>query len=190
MPFKPDQIIVHHDGVSRKGPSFAIVDDFHESQGFPISSLGFYVGYHYWIERDGVIRQARAENELGAHTKGQNYTALGIGLAGCFDEEDPTAEQVAALGSLLLDLCTRHAIPSGRIFPHRKYANKSCYGSRLSDSWAREIVEQYGQKVMAAEKAEAHDQLAPPTPAKTPGWLARIVVAFIALCKAVLNTKG
>src|SRR3972149_3951746 len=104
MPFKPDQIVVHHDGVSRPGPSFAIVDDFHESQGFPISSLGFYVGYHYWIERDGVIRQARAENELGAHTKGQNYTALGIGLAGCFDEEDPAAEQVAALGLLLSNL--------------------------------------------------------------------------------------
>jgi len=190
MQFKPDQIVVHHDGVSREGPSFAIVDAFHESEGFPISSLGYYVGYHYWIERDGTARQARAENELGAHTRGQNYTALGIGLAGCFDTEDPTDAQVAALGELLSALCTRHAISHDRIFPHRKYANKTCYGSRLSDAWAHDVLAEHEKAAAAAAKvAPVADEPAAAVQ-MPPGWLARIVVAFITLCKAVLNIKG
>lgn len=190
MAFKPDQIIVHHDGVSRKGPSFAIVDEFHESQGFPLSSLGFYVGYHYWIERDGVVRQARAENELGAHAKGQNYTALGIGLAGNFNEEDPTAEQTAALGLLLSNLCARHDIPAERIFPHRKYANKSCFGSRLADDWAQQVLADFRKKDAAAEKVAEAAALAKDAAQMPPGWLARIRLAFVALCKAVLNSRG
>ncbi|TAK79728.1 MAG: N-acetylmuramoyl-L-alanine amidase [Betaproteobacteria bacterium] len=190
MPFKPDQIIVHHDGVSREGPSFGIVDDFHESLGFPISSLGFCVGYHYWIERDGVIRQARAENELGAHTKGQNYTALGIGMAGCFDKEDPSPEQVAALGLLLSNLCSRHDIPAERIFPHRKYANKSCYGSRLSDHWAQDVLADFRKKDAAEAKEAATATFSVSAAPLPPGWLARVTVAFVTLCKAVLNSRG
>lgn len=139
MIFTPKQIIVHHDGVSRKGPSFDIVNDFHKSERFPISSLGYYVGYHFWIERDGTVRQARRESEIGAHTIGQNYTGLGIGLAGNFDKEDPTAAQVAALGQLMSRLCFTYSIPADQIFPHRKYSPKTCYGSRLSDTWAQGV---------------------------------------------------
>src|SRR3990172_5585328 len=137
MIFSPKQIIVHHDGVSRKGPSFAVVDAFHKEKHFPISKLGFFVGYHYWIERDGQVIQARHEDELGAHTQGQNYTGLGVGLAGNFDKEKPTQAQIDALGQLLSDLCNRHAIPYTKIVPHRAYAEKSCYGSLLSDTWAQ-----------------------------------------------------
>lgn len=136
MPFAPTQIIVHHDSVSREGPSFAIVNAFHKQKGFPESRLGFFVGYHFWIERDGTLRQARQENEVGAHCKGQNYSAFGIGLAGNFDAEDPTPAQIATLGELLSRLCNKYRIPAQRIFPHRRYAEKSCYGSRLKDNWA------------------------------------------------------
>lgn len=133
---RPDKIIVHHDGVSRKGPSFKIVDDYHKSREFPLSSLGFYCGYHYWIEKTGEIINARRLVEGGAHTIGQNFTSVGIGLAGNFDIEDPTPEQIAALGALLTVLLQTLGINEKSIFPHRKYANKSCYGSKLSDNWA------------------------------------------------------
>lgn len=143
MQFSPTQIIVHHDSVSRAGPSFSIVNDFHKTRGFPESSLGFFVGYHFWIERDGLVKQARAETEVGAHCKEQNYTAFGIGLAGNFDVEDPTELQVAALGELLSHLCLKYHISAQRIFPHRRYAQKTCYGSRLKDNWAALVYLKY-----------------------------------------------
>lgn len=151
MPFTPTQIVVHHDGVDRTGPGFDIVNQFHKQEGFPISSLGFYVGYHYWIENDGTVRQARTESEVGAHTKGQNYTALGIGMEGCFDKHQPTTAQVNALGELLSGMCAHHGIPAARIFPHRKYANKTCYGSALSDTWAAEVYLKYELSRVLAE---------------------------------------
>ena len=154
MLFNPTKIVVHHDGVSRKGPSFAIINTYHQSQHFPKSSLGFYVGYHFWIERDGTPRQARTESEIGAHTQGENYTALGIGLAGNFDEERPSDEQIVTLGALLSHLCFAHSIPSDRISPHRHYAKKTCYGSLLPDTWAQGIFLQFEQTRIAAAMAE------------------------------------
>ena len=136
MEFRPNKIIVHHDGVSRAGPSFAIVNEYHRTRDFPKSSLGFYCGYHYWIERDGFVCKARGEDEEGAHTKGQNFTSIGIGLAGNFDTELPTKAQVASLGAMLSAMCTKYGISANKIFPHRKFAQKSCYGSRLADNWA------------------------------------------------------
>lgn len=154
MIFKPEQIIVHHDGVSRDGPSFAIVNDFHKGEHFPISSLGYYVGYHFWIERDGTVCQARTESEIGAHTIGQNYTALGIGLAGNFDKEDPTDAQVKSLGELLSRLVNTYGIPQAKIVPHRTYSPKTCYGSRLDDTWAQAVFLQFEHSRITAACSE------------------------------------
>lgn len=133
----PREIVVHHDGVSRSGSSFAIVNDFHKGREFPLSSFGYYVGYHYWIERDGTVIKARAETDEGAHCIGHNTSSIGIGLAGNFDVEMPTEAQVTALGRLLSEIVQRHNIPVAEIRPHRAFANKSCYGSLLIDNWAK-----------------------------------------------------
>ncbi len=178
MIFTPKQIVVHHDGVSRTGPSFDIVNEFHKGEHFPISSLGYYVGYHYWIERDGSLRQARKEDEIGAHTHGQNYTALGIGLAGNFDKEQPTDAQVATLGDLLSGLCFRHAIAVDQIFPHRKYAQKTCYGSLLSDTWAQEVYAKYEHGRITTMCAELGVTPVATIKKKALGLVARLLAAF------------
>lgn len=139
----PLSIIVHHDGVSRSGPSFDIINDFHRSRGFPLSSLGFYGGYHYLIERGGSICQYRKEQEIGAHTVGMNDKSIGICLAGNMDLEDPSPAQVASLGELLSDVVQRHKIDPFAIRPHRAYANKTCYGSRLNGTWAALVFLRY-----------------------------------------------
>lgn len=146
MQFIPTQIIVHHDSVDRKGPGFDIVNAFHKQEGFPISSLGYYVGYHFWIENDGIVHQARRETEVGAHCKGQNYSGIGIGLEGNFDAHLPTDAQIASLTHLLDQLCTSHKIPAARIFPHRHYSSKTCYGSLLSDDWAQHLYLKFKMK--------------------------------------------
>lgn len=140
---EPIKIILHHDGVSRSGPSFDIVNHFHQSKEFPLSSLGFYVGYHYWIEKDGSTRQARADEDIGAHTVGQNNISIGIGLAGNFDVEQPTNEQISSLGKLLSELVTFHKIEKDHIYPHRKFAEKTCFGSKLPDNWGVLVLESY-----------------------------------------------
>jgi len=178
MIFTPKQIVVHHDGVSRKGPSFAIVNDFHRAEGFPRSSLGFFVGYHYWIERDGKTIQARDENEIGAHTQNFNYVSLGIGLAGNFDKEMPTDEQIASLGTLLSRLCFTHSIPGDQIFPHRKFNPKTCYGKLLSDTWAQEVFVKYEHDRYAQQCLDLGIATSSPITTKAMSLLAKFLAAI------------
>jgi N-acetylmuramoyl-L-alanine amidase len=140
----PTQCIVHHTAVSRaKAPvQFDAVNRYHQSQwGESIkSSLGYYGGYHYLIEPSGVVKQYRRDTEMGAHAVGQNDKSIGICLTGNFDIEFPTTEQSNALRDLLRVLIVRHGLSYEAIYPHRKYARKTCYGSNLMDSWARDLA--------------------------------------------------
>ena len=133
---KPDKIIVHHTAVSRTYPQFSEVDRYHKSREFPRSSLGYYIGYHVLIERDGIVRYPRAISDEGAHCKGQNFTSIGIALAGNFDAEHPSAKQVDKLGITITRLMKLYKIPITRIYPHRRFRPTSCYGKLLSDKWA------------------------------------------------------
>lgn len=125
----PQNIIVHHTLVSRtKNPNqFDAVNDYHKRQGWG------KIGYHYLIEPDGTIKKGREENETGAHTKEKmmNYRSIGICLTGNFDEEEPTLQQCKALHSIITQLQAKHKIKDSRIFPHRHFAPKSCWGSKL-----------------------------------------------------------
>lgn len=139
----PHEIIVHHEGVSRTYPSLDIVNESHRRRDFPRSALGYFVGYHYLIERDGKLIACREEWETGAHTIEHNLSSIGIGLAGNFDTEYPTSRQQQTLGNLLGVLVHRYKIPATRIVPHRAFANKSCYGSQLDSQWAARMYIRY-----------------------------------------------
>ena len=139
MPRKINKIIVHHTAYSSDDPQVMLVDDWHEQRGFPVSKTGSHVGYHYFIERDGTQMQCRFDDEVGAHDKGENLNSIGIGLAGNFNIEMPTAKQEKALGEMLVMLTTRHNLNVLDIEPHRINDNTLCYGSKLSDHWAKLI---------------------------------------------------
>ena len=130
----PRNIIVHHSLVASKGDQLKGINSYHQKQGFPKSSLGYYVGYQYLINSAGVVTQTREDTESGAHCsqKFMNYRSIGICLEGHFDLEEPTIEQVKSLRKLIKDLQHRFTIPDGHIYPHRHFATyKSCWGSRL-----------------------------------------------------------
>jgi len=140
-PNNPEYLIVHHTGGTASDPladtshhTFEIVDAYHKSLGWG------KIGYHYFIEKDGKTTQGREESEQGAHTIGYNDKSIGICLAGNFDATLPTHEQKLALKALMQDILTRFEISPDRIVPHRNFANKSCYGNRIGDNWAREIL--------------------------------------------------
>jgi len=135
----PTQIIVHHSGGTNANPledtshhTAQIMETYHLSLGWD------GLGYHYVIHKDGEVWKGRPEHRNGAHTRGYNTSSIGICLSGNFDATLPTEQQKASLKSLLLDIKTRHSIQS--IVPHRKYANKSCFGRNLADDWASDLL--------------------------------------------------
>lgn len=136
----PNKIIVHHTGATVPDPQFEAINEWHRLRAFPISKSGNYCGYHYVVEKDGTVRQAREDGEEGAHTIGQNFTSLGICLVGNFDTEEPTEAQIRALGDLLIDKCKQYDISILQIYPHRKFSAKSCFGSRLDVAWAQMVA--------------------------------------------------
>jgi len=73
-----------------------------------------YIGYHYYITRDGVVHECRPIERMGAHALGYNAHSVGIcyegGLsaAGCI-ADTRTPAQKAAMRQLIIDL--HHRFP-------------------------------------------------------------------------------
>ena len=131
----PRRIIFHHSDAQAPSPQFAAIDQWHKERKFPLSSMGFYVGYHYVIEKDGTVRQARKEDEIGAHDEGENVNSIGICLVGNFTYSLPTEQQAAAAATLVGQIRSRWPIPVTRIEPHRWDDTTECPGKMLPDNW-------------------------------------------------------
>jgi len=143
----PAWLIVHHTGGTDTNPkadssgfTFDQCDALHKKLFNYKSSLGYYIGYHYYIDRSGTVRQGRADTDNGAHTIGMNATSIGVCLAGNFDVTLPTASQTDALTRLLRRLSIKYGIAPEKVVPHRKFSNKTCYGSKLGDTWAQSLL--------------------------------------------------
>lgn len=140
----PKWLIVHHTGGGDNNPFMTTshhtaksVENYHLAKGWD------GIGYHYFIELDGTTYKGRPEHVNGAHCKEEkmNFNSLGICLAGNFDVEDPSGAQVNSLKELLKELSAKYNISKDKIVPHRYYATyKSCYGNRLSDKWAQNLL--------------------------------------------------
>jgi len=140
MEFKPNKIIFHHTADAWPGWQFDKTNRSHKQRGFPISSFRYSVGYHFFIERDGTTIFARSLDEIGAHCRGQNEQAFGVGLAGNFNIEQPTEEQIKALGLWCNILMDRNNISIRAIKPHRLYRPTDCPGSNVEDNLAANAV--------------------------------------------------
>lgn len=163
----PLYIIVHHTAVSyNKNPDqFKATNQYHKEQGYSLSSLGFYCGYQYEINKEGKVYQARKDDEKGAHTIGRNLDSIGVSLDGNFDLEMPTENQIKSLISLVKQKMAQYAIPIEKVVPHRFYATyslakqgvqapnttkwktwdntqpyKSCWGKLLGDDWLKNLL--------------------------------------------------
>lgn len=140
---RPEVIIVHHSGGSdantlldTSNQTAQIIKDYHLSLGWE------NVGYHWLIEKSGRIVKGREENYHGAHCTGWNQKSIGICVIGNFDITLPTKEQEISLTKLLKEILVRYPQCKDKIYPHRKYAKKSCYGKLLSDDWALNLVKE------------------------------------------------
>lgn len=137
----PSMIIVHHSGGTDANPMLDTsnhtavdMENWHLQKGWE------GLGYQYVIQKDGSIWKGRPEHFHGAHTVDHNKDSIGICMSGNFDATLPTEKQISSLVSLMKDIVSRYTIKS--IEPHRKYANKSCYGRKLSDTWAKDLLKE------------------------------------------------
>lgn len=147
----PTKIIVHHTGGVEDNPKASTahhtvedIDAWHKKRwpgftsNFYKNSQGdfYHVGYHVVIEEDGEIHHTRDYTEEGAHTIGQNTSSIGICLTGNFDVEYPTKEQISSFKEVFKAIHANYPeITVHDVFPHRKYARKSCFGSLLPDDY-------------------------------------------------------
>lgn len=151
----PEFIIVHHTGGTSADPladtshhTFEGVNAYHKSLGWKM------IGYHWYIEKNGAIKKGRNETDEGAHTLGMNTKSIGVCLAGNFDTTLPTAEQIQSLIVCLKGIRSRYKIPVANILPHRKFSVKTCYGSKLPDTWAQDLLLDTKAKAQLLEKIE------------------------------------
>jgi len=136
-------IVLHHTLTPRDFTSFEAVNNYHKNKWDLKSSLGFYIGYHYFIDGQGKIWQGRADWEEGAHCKerGRNRDSIGVCLAGNFDQEMPSAQQLTALKKILKQLMVRHGLPEARLKFHRDYApHKSCPGKSIKKGFVSGLL--------------------------------------------------
>ncbi len=121
---KPTHIFLHHVGYNH---SVYTVNKGHKDKGYPKSSLGWYVGYHYYI-RNGKLWKTRKEDEVGMHNRGYNEKAVAIG----FDknhETTPLSNQDQKLATpLMKGIQKRWNIPNENIKGHCDTDNTVCPG--------------------------------------------------------------
>ena len=124
----PKYIIIHHGGGDWY---FDQINRSHKAKWGFKSSLGFFIGYQYFIEYSGRVYRARSDFEEGAHTIGYNKTAIGICLQGNTDLKPPTENQLDSLKILINRKVQQYKIPNSRIWGHRRVKNTSCPGKYL-----------------------------------------------------------
>ena len=98
------------------------IDRWHKARGFA------QCGYHWYIDREGTIKEGRSEKFAGAHVRHYNQHAIGVCYEGGLDEKGKpadtrTPEQIAALWFLLEDL--HRDYPNAKIVGHRDFPHVS-----------------------------------------------------------------
>ena len=140
--------IITHTAASAINHTVLDVDRWHKQRwpGF-VSREGWHVGYHYVIEWDGGVTQTREHDEEGAHCIGQNTTSIGVCFMGNGDVHEPSDAQKKAWIHLYAKIHAAYPnITTTDIYPHRKWANKSCHGKLLSDTYYVDLLTRDSRK--------------------------------------------
>lgn len=157
----PNKVITHT-AVSGKHHTAYDVGQWHldrwggysPSTFLPENDIRRYVGYHIVIDWDGTVHQCRNFTDEGIHCKGQNFSSIGVCFMGNGDLHEPSIEQREAWIKEVWPLIkkTYPNITVNDIYPHRKYANKTCHGKLLSDTFYADLLRTTEDKHMALKR--------------------------------------
>ena len=129
-------LLVIHCSATRPDQNVTTEDirSWHKNQGWSD------IGYHYVIERNGLVYNGRdldgdgdVEDEIGAHAKGFNRGSISICMVGGIDEDgNPeanfTGKQWLQLYHLKKDICERHGLDDSQVKGHNELpgVKKAC----------------------------------------------------------------
>ena len=130
-----NRITIHHDGL----PGLFISSDPNDTAGRielirhrHRNANGWAdIGYHYVIDREGRLWQARNVKYQGAHVKDENEGNLGILVLGNFEVQKPKPKQVRALKKAIVYFQAKYHVPIDRVYTHGELGVTSCPGVAL-----------------------------------------------------------
>ncbi len=123
----PEAIVVHH-SAGNPQQTLASINAEHKARDFTLSSLNFYIGYHYVIDYFGEVTQTRLDNEIGCHCV-PNIGLIGVCLLGNFQISEPSSAQIFSLQKLLYSLEFKYSIKI--VVGHRDRNKTLCPGDNL-----------------------------------------------------------
>lgn len=128
-------ITVHHDGMdpfyaTDEGSSKARLESIrraHRAKGWGD------IGYHYVVDRNGRVWEARSIVWQGAHVKDCNPGNIGVMCMGNFDRQAPSQAQLAAMNRHVTWLMKNYHVPSSKLRTHQEWpsAATACPGVNL-----------------------------------------------------------
>lgn len=144
----PKYIILHTTDYSYRNlkDQFLACNGWHRDRDFPLSSLGYFIGYHRFIT-DGKNYKAREDDEIGAHCNQQvdgltmNLQSLGIVCGFDGDIEMMLPEDYKLFQQQVWNWQDQYGIPPSKVRFHRYYAkDKTCPGSLITDQWLADLL--------------------------------------------------
>ena len=121
---KTELIVIHH---TASNTDFTVqeIHQMHLKQGENWKGIG----YHYYINKKGIIYRGRPEKYSGSHAIDYNSISIGVCLSGNFEEEEPNVNQITSLIELLYYLRTKYS--NTEIVGHRDLNATACPGKNL-----------------------------------------------------------
>lgn len=125
----PSKVIVHCAASSdTKGE---VKFSFEDCRNYHVIQRGWKdIGYHWYIDRQGILYKGRDEAAPGAHCLGQNFSSIGVCYEGTYL---PTPAQVKTFCDLYRQIRSIHGIEWSDWRPHNEFSNKECPGFDVSD---------------------------------------------------------
>lgn len=119
-----EYIVIHHT-ASTRDMTVQEIHQLHLNQGENWKGIG----YHFYIDKQGVIWRGRPEEMSGSHALDYNFVSLGICLSGNFEIEKPTEKQLKSLTELLQHLKQKYG--NVQVVGHRDLNATACPGKNL-----------------------------------------------------------
>lgn len=128
-----NRITVHHDAIMPV-PGGAYAESLRRLQLIRTGHLNngwADIGYHFAIDPNGRVWQARPLELQGAHVKDNNPGNLGIVVFGNYEQIRPTATSLNALDQMIAYAMQRFSVPMSRVYTHQELRPTACPGRNL-----------------------------------------------------------
>jgi N-acetylmuramoyl-L-alanine amidase len=140
---RPITKIIWHCTATPEGRPYSIdaIRKDHITRGFSD------IGYHFVVGLDGVVRDGRQIERVGAHTRGHNDTSVGICYVGGLGpdkrpKDTRTDAQKESLYALTEALLAR--FPGATVHGHREFAAKACPSFDVQKDWPAHLASKGG----------------------------------------------